>query len=115
MMVSILFMNSFLANIFSILVSNDNRYLISAGADKNIRVWDLFEFELKLDISEAHEGEFESHIRILIDSVFVMAMTSTNRYLISGSKDMRIKIWDLKPKSELVKDMEKAHTSKNKT
>jgi WD40 repeat protein len=48
----------------------------------------------------------------MLDSIFAMAITSNNRYLVTGSKDMSIKIWDLKPLNELEKSMEKAQTSR---
>ena len=60
-----------------------NQSLFSAGWDKIIRKWDLIARE-QTNIYEGHEGP-----------ILCMAITSDNCFLVSGSEDQTMIVWDL--------------------
>jgi len=90
-------------NVNSVVVSSDNKYIISGSFDRTIKIWNLSTFELVTTL----EGHTDS-----VSSVVVSGNKFGNnigkQYIISGSSDTTIKIWDLST-FELVTTLE-GHT-----
>ncbi|HEY9804499.1 MAG TPA: WD40 repeat domain-containing protein [Leptolyngbyaceae cyanobacterium] len=74
--------------VWAVAVSKDGQTLVSASADKTIKVWNLETLKVKFTL-EGHS-----------DTVRAIALTSDDQTLISADGDNRIKIWDL-PTSKL--------------
>ena len=66
-----------------VIVTKDNKYIISGSDDRTIRIWNLLE--------QRQEGVLEGHFA----EVLSVAVTSDNKYVISGSDDNTIRIWNL--------------------
>ncbi len=73
----------------SIAIHPKNHELVVGYSDNSIRVFDLMTYELKKTIS-AHQN-----------SVFSLKFTSDHRFLLSGSRDAHLKIWDTQKNYEL--------------
>jgi len=75
----------------------------------------LKETKERLHFQNAHEGIFLNiyeRFLILLGSITSIAITSDNRYIISGSFDKSIKVFDLQTKKKL-HHIEKAHQGEN--
>jgi len=85
--------------ITSVLVTSDNRYIVSGSGDKTIAVWDIAD--------KKHVHRFEQAHSDYITSV---AVTSDNRYIVSsGLRDKTIAVWDVADK-KLLHRFEQAHS-----
>ena len=83
-------------------VTSDNRYIISGSFDKSIKVFDLQTKQLVRHFENAHKG-MEIYIDykfIFLDWISSVTVTSDNRYIISGSWDKSIKMFDLYTRQE---------------
>ncbi|CAC5342730.1 MULTISPECIES: serine/threonine-protein kinase [Planktothrix] len=69
------------ANVTSICISLNRKYLLSGGEDDVVRFWDL---------QTNHCREFRGHK----NSVTAVCLSSDSRFALSGSKDRTIKLWD---------------------
>lgn len=69
--------------IYSCLITNDNKYILSAGRDKTIRKWSI-------ENGEQIDTPFLNHN----DGVACLAITNNNKIVISGSADCTIRLWD---------------------
>jgi len=94
-----------------VTVTSDNRYVIAgSGVSASIEIFDLQTKQLVHHFEKAHQG-IEILDLLLIDhleSITSVVVTSDNRYIISGSEDKSIKIFDLGTK-QLVHHFETAH------
>jgi len=92
--------------VYSVAVSG--KYIISGSRDKTIKIWDLSTFKLVATL-EGHTNDVNS---VVVSSVFNTANKFGNniskQYIISGSRDRTIKIWDFST-FELVETLE-GHT-----
>lgn len=79
-----------------------NRWLLSASADKTVKVWDLDRYDLIASL-EGHSN-----------SVQALAITGDGRFAISASEDRTLKLWDLKSHL-LVHTFESARLKDTKT
>ena len=77
-------------NITSIIITSDNKYIISGGGygDCTIRIWNFLE--------KRQEIVLKGHT----DSVYSLAITSDSKYLISGGNDKTVRIWNLLEKDK---------------
>ena len=82
-----LFLQGHTGCVYSIAITSDNKYIVSGGADKTVRIWNL------------HNKVQESVLRAHSDSVFAIAITSDNNYIVSGG-DRTVKIWNFKNKTQ---------------
>ena len=74
------------AVVTSVVVTKDNKYVISGSWDNTIRIWN-----------------FRKYTRNVLQgntSVFSLAVTSDNKYIISGSYDKTIKLWNFLEKRQ---------------
>ncbi len=69
--------------ISSIVVSNDNRLLITGSHDKSIKLWEL------------STGQIIDTLRGHSDGITCLAISDDNKTIISGSKDKTIRFWDV--------------------
>lgn len=77
----------------SIAVAAPHRELAIAYSDNNVRIYDLDTFELKHTL-QGHNN-----------SVFTIKYSPNYRYLLSGSRDAHLKIWDSGKNYELANDI----------
>ncbi len=80
-------------------ITPDNKYFISGSEDKSIKVFDLSTQEEVYTFVNAHEGKGGSCLHIT--AIKSVAVTSDSKYLISGSNDRSIKIFELSTKQEI--------------
>ncbi len=87
--------SNFLDTVNSVAISTDNRYIISGSADKSIKIFDL-ESKTKLShLKNAHNGSlFLDYFLKSLDQVLSVAVSSDNKYIVSGSLDRSIKIFE---------------------
>jgi len=89
--------------ILSVAVNSDDQFLISASRDKSIKVFDLHTKQEIHHFQNAHKGKIVSRkiISRCLDWITSVAVTSDNRYIVSGSFDKSLKIFDLQTKQEI--------------
>lgn len=78
------------------LTSDQTKCLIAQEA---LEIWDVNKLTLKSRIEGGHQSA---------DSCFGICISPNNKYLITGSDDMSIKIWDLEA-NECLLTIENAH------
>lgn len=79
-----------------------------------IRILTLDNLDIIAEFDYAHQGKlwhFQS-LNLLKDAVNTIQISANNRYVISGSRDRRIKVFDIKKKIE-VKEWKEAHEGIN--
>ena len=69
-----------LKRINSVVVTSDNKFIISGSEDRTIIIWNLLE--------KNQEAVLQGHT----DSVYCLAITRDNKYVVSGSIDKTIRI-----------------------
>jgi WD40 repeat protein len=83
--------------VFSVTLSNDERYLASGSADATIRVWDLELMWSEPRILKGHRG-----------AVYAVVACPTYPLLASAGQDGTLRLWDL-PTGQLLKSVQ-AHS-----
>lgn len=89
--------------ILSVAVTSDDQFLISASRDKSIKVFDIHTKQEVHHFQNAHKGKIVS-IKILsncLDWITSVAVTSDNKYIVSGSFDKSLKVFDFQTKQEI--------------
>ena len=71
-------------SVFSLCLSENERYLGSGSDDYTIKIWNFKERKLEFTL--------KGHTKC----VYAVALTSDNQYIISGSADCTIAVWNLK-------------------
>jgi len=96
-----------------VVITPDNQYIASCSTDKSIRLFDLDSKELVYKWTEAHNGNV-GMLGVLftftVDDIYAITVTPNNKYIVSGSRDFSIKIFDLETK-QLVHTFVHAHDS----
>jgi WD40 repeat protein len=77
------------STVYSVIITSDNRFVISASADKTIRVWNMAKSNLEM--------LFKEHTKAVRD----LCITKDDRYVISASFDKTIRIYDLETQSQV--------------
>ncbi len=98
----------------TVAVTHDNKYIISCSQDKSIKVFDLHTKQQTHHFENIYPCKFlflSSSYSSFLDYLTSMAVTSDSRYVISGSLDKSIKVFDLKTKQQ-VHHFTDAHQSK---
>lgn len=67
----------------SLVITSDDKYIISGSTDKTIRVWDRETCE-QVDMLLGHKGMVSS-----------LAISSDDKFVVSGSTDNKVRIWTL--------------------
>jgi WD40 repeat protein len=70
------------AGVDSVSFSKDGRYLVSAGADQTIRIWN------------AASGELVSELRGHTDEIFTAIFHPDGSRIASGGRDRTIRLWE---------------------
>ena len=104
----------------SVAVSRDNRFIVSGSHDKSIKVFDLQTKQQLHHFARAHTSTIilsfflsfllPRHSSSFIEGVTSVAVSSDNRFIVSGSYDNTIKVFDLQTKQQL-HHFADAHTS----
>ncbi|WNL35109.1 WD40 repeat domain-containing protein (plasmid) [Arcobacter cryaerophilus gv. pseudocryaerophilus] len=94
-------------NINSVEISSDGNYIISGGKDKKIKVWDINKVPTEEDENKpfTRKEEYSNILDGHSDSVSNLTISEDGKYIISGSVDKTIKIWDFKT-SECLRTLE---------
>ena len=97
--------------IFSVAVSNNNKYIVTGSEDRSIKVLNLELEQESFHIDQAHNGLFFYWLSCLIikGGVSSVCFSKDNRYIISGSYDKSIKIIHAQT-NELLHTFERAHS-----
>ena len=70
----------------SVAIASDNKYIVSGGEDRTVRIWNLQD--------KIQEAVFQGHT----DSVKSVAISSDKKYIVSGGCDKTVRIWNLQDK-----------------
>ena len=87
--------------VFCALFSPDYKFIVSGSADRSIKILDAETKQEVSHIKEAHQGIDIERIPTYyfnIEGVKAIAMTSDMKYLVTGSADKSIKIFDFASK-----------------
>lgn len=89
--------------ISSVVISKDNKFLVSSSWDKSIKV---FDFDTKHEIyhfKDAHDGLFFPSFanNLLIDRIHSITISHDSRFIVSASADKMIKIFDIFTEEEI--------------
>ncbi len=104
---------SYSLEITSVAVTPDNKYLISGSRDRSLKIFDFDTKQQVHHLEKANEGK-SIHIEVsahCLDSISSLVVTSDNRFLIFGSFNNSIKVFDLATKQQ-VYHVENAHQRK---
>ena len=97
--------SSSIGKVYSVVVSRNNRYVISGSEDKSIKVFDLQTKQQLHHIADAHTGiiipSLLRHSSSFVEAVRSVAVSNDNKFIISGSEDESIKVFDLQTKQQL--------------
>lgn len=80
----------------SLSISVDDKFLISGSEDHSIKVFDLEVMQEIFHLQNAHTSKFiffSSHFTS--GPIYSVAITTDNRYIISGSLDCAVKVFNL--------------------
>ncbi|OJA03779.1 WD40 repeat domain-containing protein, partial [Bathymodiolus thermophilus thioautotrophic gill symbiont] len=69
----------------SVAISADNRFIVSAGYDKTVRLWDR---KTQQPIGPPLQGHS--------DWVCSVAISADNRFIVSAGNDKTVRLWDRK-------------------
>ena len=83
------------------ILSPDNKYVVSGSHDGSFKIWDLYSGELKYDIEPTprefiKKGMFPEFDRKAKNAISALAFSPDGRYFAVGSTDELIRIWDSK-------------------
>ena len=81
-----IFLEAHTRNVTDIVITSDNKYIVSVSEDRTLRIWDL--------LSKRQECILRGHTY----SIYCIAITSDDKYAISGSCDKTIRVWNLQDK-----------------
>ena len=89
--------------VWSVTISPDSKYIISGSEDCSIKIFDIENQKEIFHFEKVHTGEM---IQLLIfifsvDTVCTVAISQDMKYLVSGSRDKSIKIFDFTQRKEL--------------
>ena len=82
----------------AMILTNDDRFVISASWDKEIKMWDIQDKKQAFIYEISHKGAIEA-----------LGMSPDSNFFASGSTDASIKLWSLRTRA-LIYTFEEAHT-----
>ncbi len=102
--------------ITSVAVTCDNRYIISGSSDKSFKVFDLQTKQQVHHFENAHQGKYpllrqDLFLILCLDAVRSVAVTSNNKFIVSGSADKSIKVYNIETQ-QLIHHFENVHQGK---
>ena len=90
--------------ILSVAISADGRFIVSGSRDKSMKVFDMHTKEQVHHFSNAHSSTispFCMHTHFLIGGINSVAISPDGRFIISGSDDNSINVFDMHTKEQL--------------
>ena len=94
----------FLDHITSIVISTNDKWIVSASKDKSIKVYSLRRKQQMHHFQGMHEGSTIlalNNLLILLDGILSVAIAGNGSFIVSGSADKSIKILSLRTKQDL--------------
>ncbi len=90
----------------------DSKYVISSSFDQSIKIFDLETQKQVCHFEDAHQGNFlQWIISHCLDGITSITVTSDHRFLVSGSDDKSIGVFDLSTKQKIY-EFKNAHECK---
>ena len=83
-----LFIEGHTNRVSSIVITSDNKYIISGSWDQTVRIWNLQDKSQEA-VLRGHTGYVKS-----------IVITRDNKYIITGSDDRTIRIWNFEARSQ---------------
>lgn len=108
------FKNAHQGFINTVVVTSDNKFVISGSSDQSLKVFALDVTQEVHHFQKAQQSNFFTSSQIwipLIGSITSVAISSDNKFIISGSHDRSIKIFDFHTKEE-IHHFQKVHLHK---
>ncbi len=104
---------SLIESIGALIVSPDNKYIISGSDDKSIKIFDIEGKKVVHHFQDAHEGKFcfPTSLFYCVEKVRALAITPDGKFIVSCSDDHSIKLFDFQTK-EQVHHFKDAHDCK---
>ena len=90
--------------ITSIAISADGRFIVSGSRDRSIKIFDMHTREELHHFSGVHSGTlyvFCMHTHFLTDWIRSVALSADGKFIVSGSDDKSIKMFDVHTKQQL--------------
>src|SRR5262249_20786286 len=78
--------------IYCIAWSPDGKQVVTGSLDHSLKLWDAASGNLVREFKAYKEKEFEKGHR---DSIFTVTFSNDGKFLVSGSSDRMIKIWNV--------------------
>ena len=87
----------------SVTISADGRFIVSRSNDKSIKVFDMYTKQQLHHFLDAHSSTIYISLfcHILIGTVTSVAISADGRFIVSGSYDKSIKVFDMHTKEQL--------------
>ena len=90
----------------SVAISADGRFIVSGSIDNSIKLFDMHTKRQLHHFSCAHSGIislslFCMQFNFLIDTITSVAISTDGRFIVSGSEDNSIKVFDMHTKQQL--------------
>ncbi|SFV87989.1 High-affnity carbon uptake protein Hat/HatR [hydrothermal vent metagenome] len=82
--------DSFRGGVYSVAISTDNRFIVSAGDDGTVRRWDMKTGQAIGSPLQGHSGWVNS-----------VAISTDNRFIVSAGNDGTVRRWDIKTQKYL--------------
>ncbi len=95
-----------------IVITSNDRYMISAASDCTIKMWDLHLKTCVFTFEKAHTRKSEHIILIFIENIRKLVITNNDEYIVTCADDKLIKVWDLQER-KLAHTFEEAHSGNN--
>jgi WD40 repeat protein len=80
------------ASIYCVAWSPDGKQIVSGSYDHSLKLWDAAAGTLVREFKAYKPKEFEKGHR---DPIFTVALTADGKFLVSGSSDHTIKVWNI--------------------
>ena len=87
---------SFLEQITKVCITEDSKYIVTAGKERHVKVWDKAERTMIFEFKNVHFGNKDLLELCLYDNnniiaeLTAMACTHNSKYIISGSRGLNI-------------------------
>ncbi len=94
-----------------VTISSDDKYIVSGSEDKSIKIFNLESREEVYHFVGAHKGKKSHKPNHILAYVTSVQISSDNKYIVSGSDDKSIKIFDFASKQEIHR-FKKVHRGK---
>ena len=84
-----LYLEGHIGSVRSLAITSDNKYIVSGGNDKAVRIWNLQD--------KMQEGVLYGHTHYITSIV----ISTCDRFIASSSMDKSVRMWDLQAKTQI--------------